>query len=96
LLVLCQDLQSEKDGVVRPAPGVVDRSKTLDPFARDIAESVMYVFNMKRLMPMSEALAVAGRLLHEQGKIKVDAGDDYARAALDHLLASYGLPKAGT
>lgn len=35
LLALCQTLQSEKDGVDRPAPFAIDKSKTLDQFARD-------------------------------------------------------------
>lgn len=30
LLTLCQTLQSEKDGVDRPAPFQIDKSKTLD------------------------------------------------------------------
>ena len=39
LLELCHRLQSEKDGIDRPAPGVIDKTKTLDQFAKDISNS---------------------------------------------------------
>lgn len=35
-LALCQALQSERDGVDRPAPFAIDKFKSLDQFAKDI------------------------------------------------------------
>lgn len=92
LLTLCLRLQSEKDGVERPAPGVIDKTKTLDPFAMDIMESINYMTSLHKLMPMTLQLADLGRLLETQGKIKAKWGDEYSRAALDYLLSKHGLP----
>ncbi|MFW7525653.1 hypothetical protein ACODM8_16160 [Vibrio ostreicida] len=39
LLWLCQKLQSEKDGIERPTHFDLDKSKTLDQFARDVSRS---------------------------------------------------------
>lgn len=91
LLKLCQRLQSEKDGVDRPDPGVIDKSKTLDQFAMEIMESITYMTALYKFIPMSLQLAELGRLLEEQGKIKPDYGDDYSRLALDYVLSQYEL-----
>lgn len=86
LLKLCNRLQSEKDGVTRPDPGDIDKTKTLDQFAIDINESIAYMSTLHTLMPMSIRLAELGRLLEKQGKITPSCGDDYAMLALDYVL----------
>ncbi|WP_323025760.1 hypothetical protein [Castellaniella sp.] len=91
LLEQCQRLQSEKDGVDRPAPGVIDKTKTLDQFAQDVSEAITYMTALYRLMPMGLRLGALGRELERQGKIKLDYGDDYAQAALEYVLSEHGL-----
>ena len=94
LLKLCQQLQSEKDGVDRPTPGVVDRSKTVDQFAMNVTKSISYMTSLLKLMPMQMRLADLDRELERQGKIAPDAGDDYAQAALEYALREHGLEKS--
>lgn len=91
LLRLCQQLQSEKDGVDRPEPFVIDKSKTLDQFARDIGQSITYMQSLHKLLPMNEQLAKLGRKLEAAGRISVEYGDDYAGAALNFVLSEHGL-----
>lgn len=91
LLVLCQQLQSEKDGVSRPAPGEIDKTKTLDQFARDIGQAVTNMTALHKLMPMMLRLAELGRKLEADGKVKVDYGDDYSLAALDFVCREHGV-----
>jgi hypothetical protein len=91
LLKLCQQLQSEKDGVDRPEPGIIDKTKTLDDFAKNIKEAITYLTSLYTLLPMQSGLADLGRELEKQGKIKPDYGDSYAQAALAFLLAEHGL-----
>jgi hypothetical protein len=91
LLTLCQHLQCEKDGVDRPEPGVIDKTKTLDDFARDIHRSITYMASLYKLLPMSSELAALGRALELQGEIKLDYGEDYSRAALGYILAEHGI-----
>ena len=93
LLTLCQQLQSERDGVNRPDPGSVDKTKTLDKFAIDINESITYVSYLYKLLPMSSELTRLGRLLKKGGKITLECGDSFSSAALDYILAQYGLKK---
>jgi hypothetical protein len=91
LLKLCQRLQSEKDGIDRPEPSVVDQTKTLDEFARDIGSAITYMAALNKLMPMALRLETLGRKLDEEGKINVVVGADYAEAALGFVLAEHGL-----
>lgn len=91
LLVLCQQLQSEKDGISRPAPGVVDKSKTNDQFAQDIGQAVTNMKALCKLIPQMQQLGDLGRKLEAEGEIEVDYGDDYADAALKFVLADHGL-----
>jgi len=95
LLKLCQQLQSEKDGVDRPEPGVIDRTKTLDEFAIRVSESVTYMTSLYTLLPLKMRLANLGRELEKQGKIRADFGDDYAQAALEYVLAEHGVSAPG-
>jgi len=91
LLWLCQDLQSEKDGIDRPKHQAIDKSKTLDLFAQDISRSAVNMASLIKFFPMADKLRKLGRKLEADGLIKVDYGDDYAEAALDYLMAHNGL-----
>lgn len=93
LLVLCQKLQSEKDGVDRPLPGVIDKTKTLDQFAKDIGRAMTNMSALHKLIPMMLQLGELGRKLEAEGKITVDYGDDYSTTALKSILAEHGLGK---
>ena len=85
LLKLCQRLQSEKDGVARPEPGKIDKTKTLDQFAMSVDESITYMTWLYRLIPMRMQLGALGQELEQQGKIQISPSGDYAQAALDFL-----------
>lgn len=91
LLALCQALQSEKDGVDRPAPFAIDKSKTLDQFAKDVHSASTNMAALHKLIPLMTGLAELGRKLAEEGKIAVDYGDDYSKAALKFVRAEHGL-----
>ena len=93
LLKLSQILQSEKDGVDRPLPGVFDRTKTLDQFAIDVDRAVIHMLHLHQLIPMMLELSELGRHLHKRGEIKVAYGDDFSRAALDHFLRIHEIAK---
>ena len=58
LLELCQKLQSEKDGVDRPDPLSIVKSKKLDQFALDVERNCLDVFNPEAV----SAIAKAGRI----------------------------------
>ena len=88
---LCQDLQTEKDGVIRPGFMDFDKSKTLDQFAMDINKSATYISSLGKLIPMMNDLSKLGRKLEAEGTISVTAGDGYSRAVLDYLMAEYNL-----
>lgn len=83
LLKHCQALQSEKDGVTRPAPEAYTREE--DPFADRIRQAIGYT----RLLPMSQQLSSLGMELERQGKIEVGVDEDYAQQALGYLVAQY-------
>ena len=87
LLTLCQTLQSEKDGVERHAPNVFACDR--DTFSERIVEACMYAKMLEYLLPMHSQLAAVGEEMERQSKIRVNAGESYARVALDHLLAQY-------
>jgi hypothetical protein len=91
LLALCQALQSEKDGVDRPAPFAIDKSKKLDQFAKDINAASTNMVALHKLIPQMLSLAELGKKLETEGKINVAYGDDYSEAALKFVLAEHGL-----
>lgn len=96
LLKLCQRLQNEKDGVDRPEPFVIDKSKVLDEFARDIRAAITNMKALHELIPQMLTLAELGKRLADDGAIKVEYGDDWAAAALTYLCAQHGIPDANT
>lgn len=91
LLKLCHRLQTEKDGVDRPAPLAIDKSKALDEFTRSVNESITYMVALYRLLPMDDRLSELGRKLEADGKITVNYGGDYSEAALNYLLSEHGV-----
>ncbi|AFJ90359.1 hypothetical protein MYA_6025 (plasmid) [Burkholderia sp. KJ006] len=93
LLSLCQKLQSEKDGVTRPDPLMIDKSKTLDQFAMDVNAAITNMASLRKLLPQMLSLAELGRKLANEGKISVSYGDDYSSAALDFVRSEHGLGK---
>ena len=90
LLKLCQGFQSEKDGIDRPEPFLIDKTKTLDQFAQDIGQAITNMSALYKLIPMMTQLADVGRKLSAEGKIQVDSGDDYAKKALEFFVAEFG------
>lgn len=86
LLKLCQVLQSEKDGVDRPAFGEIDKSKIIDDFAKDVNESILYVAMLHKLLPMQDKLVEIGKKLEAQGKISVMSGESYVEVSLNYLI----------
>lgn len=91
LLTLCQQLQSEKDGVNRPDPFVIDKTKTLDQFAKDIGTAITNMTALHKLFPMMVQLGDLSRKLEQEGKISLMVGDDYSMAALKFVRAEHGL-----
>lgn len=91
LLALCQALQSEKDGVDRPAPFAIDKSKTLDQFAKDVSAASVNMAALHKLIPQMIRLGELGRKLEADGKISVGYGDDYSIVALNFVMAEHGL-----
>lgn len=91
LLELCNELQSEKDGVNRPKLFEIDKSKTLDEFAMDVSRAATNMNSLHLLIPMMNDLAELGRKLESEGKIEVCAGDSFSRVALNHMLSENGL-----
>lgn len=91
LLALCQALQSERDGVDRPAPFAIDKFKTLDQFAKDINTASTNMAALHKLIPQMLRLAELGRKLEADGKLEVGYGDDYSSAALDFVLREHGV-----
>lgn len=87
LLALCQTLQSEKDGVRRPAPEEYNRDD--DPFADRIRRATGYARQLQHLLPMAQQLSAIGRELERQGKIQAGVGEDYAQRALAYVVAQY-------
>ncbi|MDM4095921.1 hypothetical protein [Klebsiella oxytoca] len=87
LLTLCQQLQSEKDGIQRPAPdkAPVGVSDTFDNFSRQIHQACLYASMIDSLLALQSRLVDTGRQLELQGQIHVEAGDNYAVAAVAWL-----------
>src|SRR3546814_12920492 len=82
LLRLCQQLQSEKDGIDRPGLEEFDKTKVHDGFAMDINTAVTNMSALYKLIPMMLQLSALGRKLEAEGKVKVLHGDDYSPIAL--------------
>lgn len=95
LLIKCQTLQSEKDGIQRLRPGIADIHNTRDEFARDIDTAVSNFGVLYRTIAYFEQLVVIGKRLEADGKVCVDA-DGYAHAALRYFTAEAGLPISPT
>ncbi|EOE7356171.1 TPA: hypothetical protein ACKFMW_004323 [Enterobacter hormaechei] len=87
LLTLCQQLQSEKDGIERPAPGAYSRDE--DQFADRIRAACGYALQLRRLLPMIATLSAVGAGMERRGEITLRTGEDYAQKALEHLTAEY-------
>lgn len=86
-LKLCQQLQSEKEGVTRPAPEEYNRDA--DPFADRIRMAIGYARQLQQLLPMAQQLNVLGVALEQRGKIQVGVGEYYAELALAYVVAQY-------
>ena len=94
LLLLCQNLQSEKDGIQRPVPFQQDPTTTLDDFAMEIAVATSNMKALHELVPMMYDLLRLGEKLVADGAIEQPLlGARLPRAALDYILAQHGLPK---
>lgn len=89
LLILCQQLQSDKDGITRPDPRVagVGAAETYDDFSHRIQQACVTVSQLSRLQQLESDLSTAGMALERQGCLQVGVGESYARAALNYLLA---------
>lgn len=94
LLKLCQQLQSEKDGIDRPEPFVIDKTKTLDQFAQDIAATIFNISMLNKLLPMMMALSELGQKLHNEGKIVIECEDYFSTGALAYVLRQNELDQA--
>ncbi|HBM2606237.1 TPA: hypothetical protein LUX78_004100 [Enterobacter hormaechei subsp. xiangfangensis] len=92
LLKLCQQLQSEKDGRERPAPGTYSRNE--DEFADRIRSACGHALQLRRLLPVMTTLSAIGAGMERRGEISVLPGEDYAQKALECLKAEY-LPEEG-
>lgn len=84
LLKLCQQLQSEKDGRVRPEPGAYSRDE--DDFADRIRSACGHALQLRRLLPVMMTLSAG---MERRGEISVLPGDDYAQKALARLTEQY-------
>ncbi len=67
LLTLCQRLQSEKDGRVRPAPDVYSRDE--DEFADRIRSACGHALQLRRLLPMMITLSAGEKSVCSRAKI---------------------------
>lgn len=87
LLKLCQQLQSEKDGRERPAPGTYSRDE--DEFADRIRSACGHALQLRRLLPVMTTLSAIGAGMERRGEISVLPGEDYAQKALARLTEQY-------
>ncbi|MEI2606537.1 hypothetical protein V8O11_22505 [Erwinia aphidicola] len=87
LLTLCQQLQSEKDGRERPAPGTYSRDE--DEFADRIRSACGHALQLRRLLPVMTTLSAIGTEMERRGEISVLPGEDYAQKALARLTEQY-------
>lgn len=87
LLKLCQQLQSEKDGRERPAPGTYSRDE--DAFADRIRAACGYAQQLRRLLPVMTTLSAIGAGMERLGEISLLPGEGYAQKALARLTEQY-------
>ncbi|RSB24281.1 hypothetical protein [Enterobacter cloacae] len=87
LLTLCQQLQSEKDGRERLAPGTYARDE--DDFADRIRSACGHALQLRRLLPVTTTLSAIGTEMERRGQISVLPGEDYAQEALARLTVQY-------
>jgi len=87
LLTLCQQLQSEKDGRERPAPGIYSRDE--DAFADRIRTACGHAQQLRQLLPMITTLSAIGAVMERRGEISLLPGEDYAQKALARLTEHY-------
>jgi hypothetical protein len=87
LLTLCQQLQSEKDGRERLAPGAYSRDE--DEFADRIRSACGHALQLRRLLPVTTTLSAIGTEMERRGEISVLPGEDYAQKALARLTVQY-------
>lgn len=87
LLKMCQQLQSEKDGRERPAPGTYSRDE--DEFADRIRSACGHALRLRRLLPVMTTLSAIGAGMERRGEISVLPGEDYAQKALARLTEQY-------
>ncbi|HAY2086847.1 MULTISPECIES: hypothetical protein [Enterobacter cloacae complex] len=87
LLKLCQQLQSEKDGRERPAPGTYSRDE--DEFADRIRSACVHALQLRQLLPVATTLSAIGAEMERRGEISVLPGEDYAQKALARLTVQY-------
>jgi len=87
LLMLCQQLQSEKDGRERPAPGTYSRDE--DDFADRIRSACGHALQLRRLLPVATTLSAIGAEMERRGEISVLPGEDYAQKAMARLTEQY-------
>lgn len=87
LLTLWQQLQSEKDGRERPAPGTYSRDE--DEFAERIRSACGHALQLRRLLPVATTLSAIGAGMERRGEISVLPGEDYAQKALVRLSEQY-------
>jgi hypothetical protein len=85
LVALCQNLQSEKDGVDRPALWEIDKTKTLDAFASDISRAARNLLELQKYRPIIAALNDVGLSLYNEGKVEMQLGDNFYEAAMKHI-----------
>lgn len=72
LLTLCQQLQSEKDGRERLAPGAYSRDE--DEFADRICSACGHTLQLRRLLSMAMTLSAIGAGMERRGEICVPPG----------------------
>ena len=87
LLKLCQQLQSEKDGRERPAPGTYSRDE--DAFADRIRTACGHAQQLRRLLPVMTTLSAIGAGMERRGEISLLPGEDYAQKARARLTEQY-------
>ncbi|RAY97141.1 hypothetical protein DP187_21840 [Enterobacter cloacae] len=87
LLMLCKQLQSEKDDREWTAPDVNAREN------QDLADRIMaacfYASMLRQLLPMMSCMSSIGAELERRGEIIVMTGEGYAHKALEYLMNKY-------
>lgn len=84
---LCQQLQSEKDGRVRPDPETYSRDE--DAFADRIRTACGHALQLRRLLPVMTTLSAIGVGMERRGEISVLPGEDYELKAMARLTEQY-------